>query len=53
MMILLQRMLKNSNIKAWFFHARDPSVKQKNHLYEQAKKAMYGIIRKIREFKLP
>ena len=37
----------------WFFHARDPSVKQKKHLYEQAQKAMYGIIRKIREFKLP
>ena len=27
--------------------------KTKKHLYEQAQKAMYGIIRKIREFKLP
>ena len=27
--------------------------KTKKHLYEQAQKAMYGIIRKIRQFKLP
>ena len=27
--------------------------KAKKHLYEQAQKAMYGVIRKIRQFNLP
>jgi hypothetical protein len=45
-MMLLWKMSKN--LDTWFFFSRSGSfIKAKKHLCEQARKAMYGVIRKM------
>lgn len=43
----------SSNTLELFFHVQDLSKEPKTHLCEQAQKAMYEVIRKIRQFNLP
>lgn len=45
-------MLKNSNNFVLYYRELGHLLKPKNDLCEQAQKAMYGVIRKIRHFNL-